>query len=225
MLKESRLSVLAVKDVAPRSSLELHWCKGMWKEKEGSECVVQVSCMPCNTARMILALPPKHSLFSCNGKSREEIDFLSVEFLLELLGMHRKSVRAPLQRSHSCPSDLAPAPLSHSQEGMSQHRPLPHPLHMAMSLQHPKRKHEELKRSWLQTAIYLESQAAFLQSQSITLCHTDSVGNVARGWVGCIRPGRVHRAGQSCAWIDRPRWIPSRPIWDVSACLLIFILG
>lgn len=178
--------------------------------------------MPCNTTRIILVLPPKHSLvFLCSGKRREEIGFLAAEFSLELLGMHRKSVRAPLQRPHSCPSVLAPAPPSHAQEGTSQHRPSLHPLHMAMSLRRAKKKQEALKRP----AIYFQSQAAFLQSQSITLCHSDSLGKVAKGWVGCIWSGRAHRAGQSCAWTDRPRWILSSPILDVSACLLIFILG
>lgn len=169
LLKESRLSVLVVKGLAPPSSLELDWCKGIWKGKGGSKSIVQLSCVSCSTTRMVLALPPKHSLlFSCRGKQREEIGFLSAEFSLELLGMLRKSVRAPLQRTHSCSSVLAPVLCP-----MSQHRPFSHPLHMAMSLQCAKKgmknwRDHDCKQLFTSRAKLLSYKASLSRSATLT---------------------------------------------------------
>lgn len=89
LLEASRLPLLADKAVSPPSSLELHQGEGTWKEEGGSECLVHVAC---KATRMILVLLPKQPLvFSSSCKVREEIVFLSAEFSMELLGMHRQS--------------------------------------------------------------------------------------------------------------------------------------
>lgn len=200
-LKGSRLSVLAVGDVGPPSSLELHWCKGIWEEKRCSECVVQVSstsCMPCNGARMVLPLPPKHSLiFSCSGKRREEIDFLSSEFSLELLGMHRKSVRDPSRDHIPVPQSLFQLPCPKPRQGClsTELSPVRCTWQWACGMLRGSMKNwrdHDCKQLWTPRARLLFYKASLSLCATLTaLERLQRAGWVAYGQGGCIGLGRA----------------------------------